>query len=724
MNIQLNDFSTKLAPSLLNLEEKNRSNLFAWRGQFSPQLVEFLLNAYCLPGSVVLDPFAGSGTVLYEAAAMKLPAYGFEINPAAWCFNKLYEFTNIGGEERKLVLSELRQKLNDEFPIILFAEDNLEESVFETKIAKIGNSIGPRARILCNALVVLLDAYNNPLTNDLVHGKFASLSQLVSQLPFSDQPIKADLQDARALPLQAESIDFAITSPPYINVFNYHQNYRRSVELLGWDLLRVARSEIGSNRANRGNRFVTVIQYCIDMAQSVQELSRVVKDGGRAVFIVGYESRVLGAPFYNADILDRVARESGLFDVVLRQKRVFLNRFGQEIREDVLNLKKLRHISDKAIPLTLGRAVAQQALRAAMPAVAQGNRTLLLEAIDRVGEVEGTPFFGSSKYAYYQTRDSVMMVKENGDEYMDQPAPILPTPHLDKLKALLRNPRLPTADKSRVEEAVERYNHWIGELQRIKPGHKNSVRQLVEATNRYKTFIELDLIFDSPENFLYRQKGQLKLDNTILEEFLPQLVYRSLRLDDHTFEYGPRNTFAGVSFTSSIVDSGRGGHPRLRTKDQDFVLCRRLYMMTSFDKDFTQSEVIESHLGYVCAECKTNLDKTMFQEAVATSRDLKIAVPSSLYFLVCEFLDMTPVSITSTQIDDVLVVRKAKRMSSNVRQEYKNAEARKKHRQAYVEFLELAKYYADVFQRMIDKIQRMVEETDPETDKVLKQGHF
>ncbi|WP_293152061.1 hypothetical protein [Okeania sp. SIO2C9] len=41
------------------------------------------------------------------------------------------------------------------------------------------------------------------------------------------------------------------------------------------------------------------------------------------------------------------------------------------------------------------------------------------------------------------------------------------------------------------------------------------------ATNKYKRFIELDLIFDSSENFFYRQKWQLKLDNTILEEFLP-----------------------------------------------------------------------------------------------------------------------------------------------------------------------------------------------------------
>ncbi len=720
----MKDFAEKLRPDLLNIEDKNRSNLFAWRGQFSPQLIEYLLDAYCHPGSIVLDPFAGSGTVLYEAAAMSLPAYGFEINPAAWCFSKLYEFTNTETEERRQIISELQENLNKQFRFMLFSDDQLDDNVVETKIVSIGNLISDRAKTLCNALIVLLDVYNNPITNRTVHDKFHALAELILRLPYTNRPIKADLQDARALPLDSGSVDFAITSPPYINVFNYHQNYRRSVELLGWDLLRVARSEIGSNRANRGNRFLTVIQYCIDMGQAVQELSRVIKKDGRAVLIIGHESRVLGAPFYNADILERIAREAGLFDVVLRQKRVFLNRFGQEIREDLLNLERRGSIRDRTTPLTLGRMVAREALKAALPVVAEGNCELLGEAIERVNEIEGTPLFDSAQYTYYQTRDSVMMVKENEEKFIKGQMPVFPTPHMDKLKALLRNPRLPTADKPRVEEAVQRYNGWISELQRTKPGQKNSVRQLVEATNRYKAFIELDLIFDSPENFLYRQKGQLKLDNTILEEFLPQLVYRSLQLDNQTFEYGPRNTFAGLSFTSSIVDSGRGGHPRLRTKDQDFVLGKRLYMMTFFDKDFTQSEVIESHLGYVCVECKTNLDKTMFQEAVATSRDLKIAVPSSLYFLVCEFLDMTPVSITSTQIDDVLVVRKAKRMSSNVRQEYRSAEARRKHRKAYVEFLESARYYADVFQRMIDKIQSMVEETDPETDKVLKQGHF
>ena len=300
----------------------------------------------------------------------------------------------------------------------------------------------------------------------------------------------------------------------------------------------------------------------------------------------------------------------------------------------------------------------------------------------------------------------------------------LPTPHYDKLIACLNNPSLPSADKERVEEAVNKYRQWMQELEAVERGQADSVERLVEATNRYKKFIDLDLIFDSPGNFLYRQKGQLKLDNTILEEFLPQVIYRSLRGIDDSFEIGPKNTFAGLSYLSSMENPGQAGEPTLRTKNQDFVLGKKLYLKTSFDSQFIHSKLIESYLGYVCAECKTNLDKTMFQEAVATSRDLKIAVPGSLYFLVCEFLDMTPVSIASTQIDDVLIVRKSRRMSANIRQEYKTPESRMQYRQQYANFLDASKYYADVFQRMIDKIQSLVEDTAPGIEQVLKRGHF
>ena len=156
---------------------------------------------------------------------------------------------------------------------MIFTDQSLSRDEVEERIVRIGASISEQAKILCNALVVLLDIHNNQVTNDFVLGKLAALARLVQQLPYSAQRIKVELQDARSLPLEQESIDFAITSPPYINVFNYHQNYRRSAEVLGWDLLRVAKSEIGSNRANRSNRFYTVVQYCIDMTKALQESS-------------------------------------------------------------------------------------------------------------------------------------------------------------------------------------------------------------------------------------------------------------------------------------------------------------------------------------------------------------------------------------------------------------------------------------------------------------------
>jgi hypothetical protein len=460
------------------------------------------------------------------------------------------------------------------------------------------------------------------------------------------------------------------------------------------------------------------------MATAMQELARVLRPGARAVLVVGYESKVLGAPFHNADIVEQLAMQSGAFEVLLRQKRVFTNRFGDAIREDILNLRRDSYTANSELPFIVGRAVAREALAAASTSVSDGNRDLLTDAMGQIDKINGTPVFNSVSYSDYQTRESVMMVRENSESSMSKETPILPTPHLDKLKALLVNRRLPAVEKSRVQAALQRYREWIADLEAVKGGQRGTVQRLVDATNRYKLSVELDLIFDSPGEFLYRQKGQLKLDNTILEEFLPHLLYRGLNLADGTLELGPRKTFAGLSFSSSLASPGIGGRPSLRTKDQDFVLGKRLHMMTSFHKDFHEAERIEAHLGYVCAECKMNLDKTMFQEAVATSRDLKMAVPSSLYFLVCEFFDMTPVSITPTHIDDVLIVRKAKRMSSNVRQEYRSAKERQTHRKEYVEFLESAKYYDDVFQRMIDKIQRVIDAADPEVDAVLKNGHF
>ena len=142
----LMDFAQPIPQAVLDIEQKNRSNLFAWRGQFSPQLIECLLQAYCPPDSVVLDPFAGSGTVLYEAAARSLAAFGFEINPSAWSFSKLYEFANLPRTSREAPVSELRARIEEEFPIIIFSNDEVPIGEVEDKIIRIGKSIATRRK--------------------------------------------------------------------------------------------------------------------------------------------------------------------------------------------------------------------------------------------------------------------------------------------------------------------------------------------------------------------------------------------------------------------------------------------------------------------------------------------------------------------------------------------------------------------------------------------------
>src|SRR5438270_11492624 len=90
----LQPFETSLPRHVLDIADKQRSNLFAWRGQFSPQLVEALLRSYAPPQATVLDPFMGSGTVLVEAASRGHEVHGCEVNPAAYSMARLYEFCN------------------------------------------------------------------------------------------------------------------------------------------------------------------------------------------------------------------------------------------------------------------------------------------------------------------------------------------------------------------------------------------------------------------------------------------------------------------------------------------------------------------------------------------------------------------------------------------------------------------------------------------------------
>ncbi|WP_445383877.1 Bpu10I family restriction endonuclease [Robiginitalea sp. IMCC44478] len=300
----------------------------------------------------------------------------------------------------------------------------------------------------------------------------------------------------------------------------------------------------------------------------------------------------------------------------------------------------------------------------------------------------------------------------------------LPTPHLDKLNAALANDKLPQSEVPRIQAAITRYNQWISDINNVDKKSDKLVEELVQLFNDYKFYIDYDLIFMSPNDFLYRQKGQLKLDNTVIEEFLPHLASKRFPNLSDTIVFGPRKCFSAMYFKSTLHDTKHGGGVEIRTKDQDFAIAKKLFIRTSHNDSFNQFESKDAFLGYVTSECKTNLDKTMFQEANATASDVKKAIPGSKYFLLCEWLDMTPVSTAPTDIDEVLILRKAKRISSNVRRNYSTVTGRTANATYFRQYLEDNPYDSGVFNRFLNHIDAMLNDEDPEEGSVLTDGFF
>lgn len=302
--------------------------------------------------------------------------------------------------------------------------------------------------------------------------------------------------------------------------------------------------------------------------------------------------------------------------------------------------------------------------------------------------------------------------------------PQLPSPHGDKLIALLDNPKLPPGDKREVQQAIARYRDWLDHLSRVQGPYEIVVGRMVELLNGYKRYIELELIFDSGSDFLYRQKGQIKLDNTIIEEFLPILVEATLgqQLRDYDLWMGPGTCFSGGWFDSSLVNSRPGGGLQVRAKDHDFAIGRELYIQASHINNFTESTTTATSLAYVAAECKTNLDKTMFQEAAATALDIKLVVPGAKYFLLCEWLDMTPISTGTTAIDEVIVLRQARRLPAEIRRQFNTVQGRQANRGFFVNHLDSHPLTLRAFKRFTDHIRNLISRESEE--EVLQRGYF
>jgi len=384
--------------STLDLINKKRTSIFPWRGQFSPQLVQTLLENYANKNSIVLDPFLGSGTTLFEASRKNISAYGAEINPSAIEMAKTIYFVNLDRLERQKLIKKVDQILDQNllfFEYELFScytEKKCELQIIQDIITQENNLL--IKNLLINATIRYFNYRQPKKINDFRKAILEQI-EIIKNLPYSSQEYKVFHTDAKSIPLSNNIVDLVITSPPYINVFNYHQNNRSAMEFMGWNLLDIAKSEIGANRKHRQNRFLTVIQYSLDMLDVLKEIHRLLCPHGRCIMVVGRTSTVRNTKINNSRLVATLALGGANFKLDKIQERKFKNKFGEIIYEDILHLipEKSKLLSGDNIAYLTAQSTLEEISNYSQPEVLDD----ILKAIKISKTVQKSPLFTLSQ---------------------------------------------------------------------------------------------------------------------------------------------------------------------------------------------------------------------------------------------------------------------------------------------------------------------------------------
>lgn len=314
----------------------------------------------------------------------------------------------------------------------------------------------------------------------------------------------------------------------------------------------------------------------------------------------------------------------------------------------------------------------------------------------------------------------ISLSEDKVPELPDQPhkEKLLAAIHKEKIIAAIGNPKA-KEDIDLLKEALSAYETWNKRMVALTSIGQERIHEMTALLNEYKDYLEIDLVASRGSAFLKRQKGQLKLDNSVMEEFLIHLIHPSIinNLPNFDLEAGPQTAFMSLSFRlSRIANLNEKPEVIVKVKDQDFTIGKAIHYKFSVDSDFNTKKTIEGklHLSVLSAECKLNYDKTMFQECAGTASRLKQGCPIAKYYALVEYLDMQPEDTRLTEIDNVFLLRKAKRLPFEKRNILSEIKAQHKN----------FPISADVISMFVAEIQNFIDASWYDPEEALKRGSF
>ncbi|MDY0385689.1 MAG: DNA methyltransferase [Methanolobus sp.] len=371
--------------------------LFKYPCKFIPQIPSWAIKKYTKQGDFVIDPFAGSGTTLVEAVLLERNALGIDFDKLSQLLCKtktntltqeqidlVNKFTlNIFNEKRKKAqfypdLHNIEhwfpeQNIKD----LAYLKTEIDSFFYESKDEKAYNFLLVVFASIIRKCSFADDTSPKPYVSSKIKKNPSDVKEsfqkaIDSSLKKIHPYISKDLGDAVIIAEDCRNIDapeytgkvsLAVTSPPYINAFDYVRSLRLENSWLGYygdsNIIEIKKKQIGTECIpaqiyNRDinltgynqidniikkiaevdkKRAYVVYQFFIDMEQNISEIHKLLVPNGHYIIVVG-NSNIRDVYISTHELLIEVAKKNGFelencFSYVIKNRYLRIPRKGK-----------------------------------------------------------------------------------------------------------------------------------------------------------------------------------------------------------------------------------------------------------------------------------------------------------------------------------------------------------------------------------------------------------
>lgn len=329
--------------------------------KYTIALIEEYVQKYIGAGSLILDPFMGSGTTALAARKYLCDFVGSDINPTAFLITKfkVTDFSNV--RAKNLTAKEFhRTKISSDFKNNYFNIDHwFNEEVQDalwtilSKREKIKNLKYKTLYSLALSKILIWSsnqesdtryaAVNKNRTFDEVVEKFVVEHNSLLKFMFKNSnEAYIALQDSKSFNFEmaaGRKADLLITSPPYINTYDYHLYHQHRNKWLGYDAKVIRDSEIGSRREFSSLK-KSVDKFTEDIFEVFKNANHSLKKGAHIVVAIG--DGVVDGEIKKADqLMDDVAKRLKWRKV--ESKYVELDKTSKSFSQNIRSKGKKEH---------------------------------------------------------------------------------------------------------------------------------------------------------------------------------------------------------------------------------------------------------------------------------------------------------------------------------------------------------------------------------------------